>query len=173
MTIKEYAKSRGVSYEAAAKQVRKYKNKELKSHISYQGSLTILDDYAVDLLDGHRQPRNIIVEQTSEDIQRELKRLYNEVDKLKDQIIALQDEKTALIEYKVKNEQLQLIADKSQSELNQTTQELEQLKIDAAVARTANDNLAKEKAQMQEQMEQAKEELNRYKPTLFGLYRKI
>ena len=180
MTIKEYAKSRGVSYEAAAKQVRKYKNKELKSHISYQGALTILDDYAVDLLDGHRQPRNIIIEQTDEDIQRELKRLYNEVDKLKDQIIALQDEKTALIEYKVKNEQLQLIADKSQSELQEVRESNKNLtenyyhaKLELETQRTANRVLNDEKAQMQEQMEQTMEELNRYKPTLFGLYRKI
>ena len=91
-----------------------------------------------------------------------------------------QDEKAQLIEYKVKNEHLQAIADKSQSELQEVRESNKNLtenyyhaKMELETQRTANHVLNDEKAQIQEQMEQAQEELNRYKPTLFGLYRKI
>lgn len=149
MTIREYAQSRGISYEAAAKQVRKFKKKELKKHITYQGALTILDDYAVDLLDGHRQPRSVIVAPTNEDIQNEMIRLHGEIDKLKDTIIAMQKESAKMIEENTKNRTLLELADKDRAE---TQQRLEQA--------------------MQE-IGQTKQELERYKPTLFGLYKKI
>ena len=51
--------------------IRKYKKKELKKHITYQGALTILDDYAIEFLDGHRQPRNVVVTASDADTQRE------------------------------------------------------------------------------------------------------
>lgn len=158
MTIKEYSTSRGISYEAAAKQIRRYKNKELKKHISFQGALTILDDYAVDFLDGHRQPRNIVVAPTDEETHKELQRLYNEVDRLKDQIIRLQDERGLLIEEKAKNEILLQIAGKEREELGQAKKDLETAKIDLELLK-AN-------------AEQSAQELSRYKPTLFGLYKR-
>lgn len=138
MTIREYSISRGISYEAAAKQIRKYKKKELKKHITYQGALTILDDYAIEFLDGHRQPRNVVVTASDADTQREIQRLHGEIDKLKDTIIAMQKESAKMIEENTKNRTLLELADKDRAEL-----------------------------------EQVKQELERYKPTLFGLYKKI
>ena len=186
VTIKDYAESRKVSYETGSRQIRSYK-KDLKGHITYQGRLILLDESAVAFLDQHRMKRNIVLAPTPQEIQNEFKRLQSELqevmadrDRLKDQIIALQDEKTQLIEYKVKNEHLQAIADKSQSELQEVRESNKNLtenyyhaKMELETQRTANHVLNDEKAQIQERMEQAQEELNRYKPTLFGLYRKI
>lgn len=186
ITIKDYAESRKVSYETVSRQIRHYK-KDLKGHINYQGRLILLDESAVAFLDQHRMKRNIVLAPTPQEIQNDFKRLQAELqevmadrDRLKDQIIALQNEKTQLIEYKVKNEHLQAIADKSQSELQEVRESNKNLtenyyhaKLELETQRTANRVLNDEKAQIQEQMEQATEELNRYKPTLFGLYRKI
>ena len=187
VTIKDYAESRHVTYEAVCKQVRQYKKKELKGHLSYQGRLIFLDENAVNFLDQHRMKRNIVLAPTSEEIQKTIKQLQADLqkamierDNLKDQIIALQDEKAKLIEYKAQKEQLQLLVDKSQSELQEVRESNKNLtenyyhaKLELETQRTANRVLNDEKAQIQEQMEQAKEELTRYKPTLFGLYRKI
>ena len=43
MTIREYADSQAVSYEAVRKQVRLYK-KELKSHITVKNNTQMLDE---------------------------------------------------------------------------------------------------------------------------------
>lgn len=92
MTIKEYSQSRGISYEAAAKQVRKYKRKELKKHISYVGSLTMLDDYAIEFLDGHRQPKTVIVNPTNDQLNNAIETLQEENKRLRDKVIDLQDQ---------------------------------------------------------------------------------
>lgn len=137
MTIKEYAISRAVSYEAAAKQVRQYKKKELKKHIKYNGRTAELDDFAVEFLDKHRQPKNIVVTNTEES-QRiidqqaaQIKQLQAELLKRTDKINELLEEKTLLIEDKAKKELLE------------------------------KDN------------QELKQELSSYKPTLFGLYKKV
>lgn len=137
MTIKEYAISRAVSYEAAAKQVRQYKKKELKKHIKYNGRTAELDDFAVEFLDKHRQPKNIVVTNTEES-QRiidqqaaQIKQLQAELLKRTDKINELLEEKTLLIEDKAKKELLE------------------------------KDN------------QELKQELASYKPSWFGLYKKV
>lgn len=68
MTIREYAESRGCTYEAVRRQLDKYAA-ELAGHISKQGRTRYLDSEAVALLDMHRAPRPIAVlekEQTAE-----------------------------------------------------------------------------------------------------------
>lgn len=143
-TIKAYAESRHITYEAVSKQIRQYKKKELKKHISYQGRLMLLDDYAVNFLDQHRMKRNIVLAPTSDEIKRDIQQLQNDLraaleenGRLKDQLINLQREHMQLIEDKAKNDALLMIADKEHEEL-----------------------------------EHARQELNKYKPSLFGFYRK-
>lgn len=53
ISIKEYAESRGVSYEAVRKQVTK--NKEhFAEHISYRGRTMLFDEYVIEFLDSKR-----------------------------------------------------------------------------------------------------------------------
>ena len=64
VTIKEYAKNKGVSYEAVRKQLNRYSG-ELKGHITKVGRTQYLDDDAVQFLDSKRAENPIIVMESS------------------------------------------------------------------------------------------------------------
>ena len=100
MTVKEYARSRGVSYEAVRRQVANARGKDLKNHVqSGKGnSGTYLDDFAVSYLDSHRQPRNVIVQAADEETQKELDRLHQQVNELQKELLKRTDKITALME---------------------------------------------------------------------------
>lgn len=152
MTIKEYAQSRGVSYEAVAKQVRKFKEKELKKHIKYKGNLTMLDDYAMDFLDKHRQPRNVIIAASDTDTQAELERLHNQVHQLQAELLEQKSKVNALLE-----EKILLIEDKAKSDAEQNNK---------------LENIRQQLQESEQERERQQQELNKYKPSLFGFYRK-
>ena len=145
MTIKEYAESRKISYEAVRKQVKDYKKKELKTHVTYQGRQAYLDDYAVDFLDQHRQKRNIVLYPTNKEIEEEMARLRNQVFQLQAELLKRTDTITELLESKTQllEEKTKLIEDMAQKEM-----------------------LEKDNAEL-------KQELSKYQRTVFGLYRKI
>ena len=160
ISIKEYAQSKGVSYEAVRRQVKEFKNKdaEFKSHIQeskQRGVSTLLDEWAIDYLDKHRLPRPVIVRASEDETQRELENLrnqlakaMNELNSAKDTIIRLQDEKLALTE-----EKSLAIEDKTRA-----TTQLELREKD----------LAESKAEIGK----LNQELGSYKKTLFGFYKK-
>lgn len=165
ITIRDYAESRHITYEAVCKQVRQYKGKDLKGHLTYQGKLTFLDETAVDFLDKHRMKRNIVLAPTDKEIkndiarlQEELKQVMIERDQLKNKVIAMQEEQIKYIEDKAKNETLLKLADAEHEELERTRQQLEE-------SRATNHVLQEENTRHQQ-------ELNKYKPSLFGFYRK-
>ena len=60
MTIKDYAKEQGVSYEAVRKQLSRYKN-QLDEHIIKKGRQQFLDEYAVDFLTEKRNSQPVVV----------------------------------------------------------------------------------------------------------------
>ena len=145
MTIKEYSMSRGVSYEAVRKQVSALKKKELKKHIKYNGRTAELDDYAVEVLDQHRQPREVVVVASNSDTQKELERLHNQVHQLQAELLKRADKITELMEKNslLLEEKTKLIEDKTRREV------------------------------LEKDNEELKQELASYKPTLFGLYKKV
>lgn len=87
-SIKNYAKARNISYEAARKQVKRY-SVELEGHIRTQNRTQYLDNYAVELLDSHRQSSPIVIMQQDKDD--ELQQLRQENKALLQQVAALQD----------------------------------------------------------------------------------
>lgn len=87
-SIKNYAKARNISYEAARKQVKRYAA-ELEGHICTQNRTQYLDNYAVELLDSHRQSSPIVIMQQDKDD--ELQQLRQENKALLQQVAALQD----------------------------------------------------------------------------------
>lgn len=113
ISIKEYAKSKGVSYEAVRKQVARYE-KELKDHVKKVNRTKYLDDEAVAFLDEKRADNPIIIMESSKD--EEIQRLYDENKMLlmkvaelqeallreKDEVKLLQNEKIELLEAKKK-----------------------------------------------------------------------
>lgn len=88
MSIKDYANARKISYEAARQQVKRYE-KELQGHISKQNRTQYLDDFAVELLDEHRQQNPVVI--INQDRSEEIERLRAENKALLQQVAALQD----------------------------------------------------------------------------------
>lgn len=88
MSIKDYARARKISYEAARQQVKRYE-KELQGHISKQNRTQYLDDFAVELLDEHRQQNPVVI--INQDRSEEIERLRAENRALLQQVAALQD----------------------------------------------------------------------------------
>ncbi len=156
ITIKDYAESRKITYEAVCKQVRQYKSKELKGHLTYEGKLTFLDPAAVDFLDKHRMKRNIVLAPTSEEVRAEMQKLQEELYKamkelnsLNNQVIELQKDKMNYLEEK-----------------GRTAVYLEQHKAESERAQREIEELKKE-------LEEARQESNKYQRSWFGLYRKV
>lgn len=120
VTLKQYADSQGISYEAVRKQVTRY-SEELSDHIIKLSRKRYLDQYAVEFLTERRRESPIILvnmnqseenEQLKEQIETlkaQLKKAQNELLKRKDEqlksqerIIALQDEARKTIEDQVR-----------------------------------------------------------------------
>lgn len=101
VSIKEYAKNKGVSYEAVRKQVNRYAG-ELKAHITKVGRTQYLDEEAVLFLDSKRAESPIIIMESGKD--EEIQRLEAENKALLLKIAELQE---ALIQEKDVVKQLQ------------------------------------------------------------------
>lgn len=109
ITIKQYAKDKGVTYEAVRQQVVRYK-KDLDGHVFKERRTQYLDDYAIDFLDKKRAENPIVIIEADKDaeierLERENKRLLIKIAELqesllieKDQVKLLQQQKIDLLE---------------------------------------------------------------------------
>lgn len=82
ITIKNYAKDKGISEQAVRRQVSRLqkKNKEFASHIVTSGNARMLDDWAVDYLNQHRRSNEVVyVENTDNEIIKQLKQENEEL----------------------------------------------------------------------------------------------
>ena len=150
ISIREYAKTHGVSYEAIRSQVARYVDREvdgfrLADHISKVGRTQYIDDDGVAFLDERRSRSPIVIQQEERD--ETIDRLRARVDELQDRLIAAQDEYRVLMEEKheIEMREQALIADK---------QMIDSIRADAAQA-TVRAKEA-EAAQMRAEEEAAK-----------------
>ena len=149
LSIKDYAKSKGVSYEAVRKQVSRYKI-ELDGHIFKTNRTQYLDDDAVAFLDKKRAESPIIIMENSKD--EELQRLKEENNLLKNQLLEFQSKH---IKYREEiDEKLHLIAEAEAQKVLLEDKELQLQKVEQELAL-------------------AKEENAKYKPSWFGLFKKV
>lgn len=163
LSMQEYATKHKISYEAVRKQVKRYA-KELEGHITRQNRTQYLDDFAVGFLTEKRQQNPIIiVEKAKEEELEESKRqieslkatvmeLQSQLNASKDKIMELQDEKMGLIEERGKNQLLLELKDKADNELIEAKTHM---------------------AELEKQVTTYEAEVNSYKKTIFGLYRKV
>ena len=156
MTIKEYAKQKGVSYEAIRKQIARYRE-DLEGHVSRSGRTFTLDDFAVDFLDRKRRenPIVIIAETEKDHIQNlldQIEALKNELIATQKTVISLQEEKQLMIEAKTKCDLL-LEANNDKDKM------IETLKTDLQETKDARDK--------------ASAEANSFRRSIFGFYRKV
>lgn len=108
-SVKEYAKSHRISYEAVRKQVARYEN-ELSGHIIKKNRTRYLDDFAVAFLDERRNSSPIInlseeVKEESvknEELQAENKQLLYKIAQLQEQLLEAEKEKVKGIEASAK-----------------------------------------------------------------------
>lgn len=114
ISLKDYAREKGVSYEAIRKQVARYKD-ELEGHIIKEGRTQYLDDAAVEFLDHKRATNPVILLEASRDD--EVQRLTDENKVLLLKVAELQD---ALLREKdavklLQEDKIALLEDKQQS----------------------------------------------------------
>ena len=121
ITIKDYAKGRGISYEAARQQISRYMEREvdgfrLADHISKVDRTQYLDDEAVAFLDERRAKNPVVIQQEERD--ETIERLRAEVDLLQKRLIAAQDEYRDLLKEKhaIEMREQGLLADKQRIE---------------------------------------------------------
>lgn len=101
VSIRDFARDFGISYEAVRKQVKRYEE-ELRGHIHMQGRTQYLDDVAVAFLSERRaKPMMAIYDETSDrriqeleqrnaDLDQENRKLLKALNDAKDRIIELQ-----------------------------------------------------------------------------------
>lgn len=95
ISLRDYAKSQNVSYEAIRKQVVRYKA-ELAGHIIMDGRQQFLDEEAVAFLDERRQKNPTVIYNQSKD--ETIEELRQEREKLYKQIAVLQEFKIKTLE---------------------------------------------------------------------------
>ena len=117
VSIKDYAASHGVSYEAVRRQIARYSGREiegfrLSEHITKVNRKQYLDDAAVDFLDARRAQNPVVVQQEQRD--ETIERLRTEVDRLQKRLIAAQDEYRVLLQdkHEIELREQKLLADK-------------------------------------------------------------
>lgn len=131
-SIKNYAKARNISYEAARKQVKRYAA-ELEGHIRTQNRTQYLDNYAVELLDSHRQSSPIVIMQQDKDD--ELQQLRTENKALLQQVAALQDELLTARENAVEAAKQTVMLEAAQADKDRLEREKAALQDELAAAR--------------------------------------
>lgn len=136
ITLSDYAKNQGITYEAARQHYNKYKE-DVGEHAVKQGRTTYFDEDAVRILDSHRKRKeNITVDSVElqeecNALKRENETLQAEKTQLMEKIIELQDKKVdtskyIAIEDHQKLEQALLEKNKEIQKLNDKSKEAEE-----------------------------------------------
>ena len=117
VSIKDYAASHGVSYEAVRRQIARYSGREMdgfriSDHIIKVNRTQYLDDEATAFLDARRAQNPVVVQQEQRD--ETIERLRAEVDRLQKRLITAQDEYRVLLEdkHEIELREQKLLADK-------------------------------------------------------------
>ena len=101
ISLRDYAKDAGISYEAVRKKVNQYRE-ELEGHVHQQGRTKYLDDVAVAFLNDHRSHAPAVLYEAGRD--QDLIALRKENDELKDKLILaferMQEQQALLVEAK-------------------------------------------------------------------------
>ncbi len=164
-TVKDYAARHGITYEAVRKQIRLYEE-ELEGHIIKKGrEQMLLDDFAVDFLDQHRNPRTITLEEVNEDARQALMAAHEKIRLLQEKVIELQQDQIEAEKLRARLE----IFEHMEQDRNEEIREAHEKLLDGQAALT---DARGQIEQLLRRQEEAEAELNSYERTIFGLYRK-
>lgn len=197
VTIKQYAESQNVTYEAVRKQIIRY-GEDLKDHIVLKGRKQFLDEWAVEFLTKRRRENPVILisqdkDEAIDELQRQVETLrvqlmtaQNELLKSQDErlkaqerIIALQDEAqktledraryTAVLEdNKAKEEKLK----EAESREADLSREIQTIQTEADDLRRQAEEDRKTIEDLQKERDEARTEAQSFTRSIFGFYRK-
>lgn len=184
MTIKQYAESKGISYEAVRKQLVRYAD-ELEGHVLKQGRTQYLDDFAVEFLSDRRRQSPIVV--TLEDRGDEIERLNERIAQLTAQtdalktelinaqkhVIDLQNDNTTLLEAKLQYSALLQDNQIMEERLRAAEEKQDELSQQVTAAELRANEAEKARDEASRQRDEAQQEADSYQKTWFGFYRKI
>lgn len=183
ITIKEYADSQNVTYEAVRKQVVRYKD-DLKGHIVTNNRTQFLDEWAVKFLTERRREHPVILinqgkdeaieelTQQIESLRAKLLTAQNELITSKDRIIALQDEARAGIEDRTKYQLLLSDHEEQGRKLREAEDALREKEDEIQSGKEIMRDLQNKTEEQGKQIEELRKEADSYERTFFGLYRK-
>lgn len=153
-TIRDYADSHHITYEAVRRQIARYSD-ELGEHVIVKGNRKYLDDFAVEFLNDHRQDRPIIVADTSRDEQiaaaeAENKNLLIKIAELQERLLASQASLIDAQKLRLEAAALEESKKEVQTNLDRAQDEISSLKRVLSNSETLQ-------AQQEEKIKQAKE----------------
>lgn len=175
VSLKEYCKSREVTYEAVRRQLIRYEE-ELGEHLIKNGRFYFLDEEAIAFLDTHRQPKNIVLDSLAEDAKQEIIRLREELEQLQQKYVSVLEENRGLLPYKANIELLEAKEQQTREQLEQKEKDLEEAKEELQETKGQLQEVTikaeADKKDLQSRLDRAEEEASSYQKSWFGFYRK-
>ena len=162
VTIKQFADSQGISYEAVRKQLHKY-SEELSGHVIRKDRTRYLDEVAVKFLQERRRESPIILQNMDQG--EEISRLMDQVESLRAQLVSAQNK---LLESQERIISLQDEAQKALEDRARYTALLEDNETKEKKLQETEDQRRRVEAERDEAVQEAKS----YKKSWFGFYRK-
>lgn len=162
VTIKQFADSQGITYEAVRRQVARY-SEELSDHIIRQNRTQYLDEKAVEFLKERRRESPIVLQTIDQG--EEIGRLQDQVESLKAQLVTAQNK---LLEAQERVISLQDEAQKALEDRARYTALLEDHEDQKRKLQETSDQLRRVEAERDE----AVQESRRFIKSWFGFYRK-
>lgn len=177
MTLKQFAESKGITYEAVRKQVVRY-SKELSGHVIRKNRTQYLDEWAVEFLQERRRESPIVLQ--TENQGEEISRLQEQMDSLKAQLVSAQNK---LLESQDKIISLQEDVQKTLEDRARYAALLEDNEAKTKKLQETEDRLRGIEAERDEALQKARDlkterdeavkESKSYYKSWFGFYRKI
>lgn len=169
ITIKDYAKETGVTYEAVRQRLKRYQE-ELEGHVHRQGRTQYLDDVAVAFLNEHRLIQPTVVYdkavgeeyrsqmQELEDLRRENKALLSEIKTLQQFKIETMENRQQLEDARTAQERRERELDQREADMAEEVRMAVQEATDAQ--KTVLDELrAQEVAEVRQEAQEARQKL--------------
>lgn len=163
VTIKEYAAKKNVSYEAVRKQVNRYRV-ELGEHLYKHGRTQYLDEEGEAFLDNKRLSNPVVLVEKNKDEQ--LDELQRENDSLRIKIMELQEQLLSSKDLLLDMTGKVAMADYSK-------RLLEQKEADVRSLQQQQEESERKLIEKEDELKKAQEELESYRPTVFGLFKKV
>jgi len=154
LTIREYAKQKHITYEAVRKQIRKYKDDELKDHIIRKNKTQYLDEYAIDFLDNRRRESPVMMYQMNQD--EEIQRLTEENKMLLLKLTEVQDALIKAKEQTLLAEQQKLLLEDKEKQIDKLQKDCRYYEDVADGKEKALDEAEQEKRKIATELEEVK-----------------